>query len=419
MVLKKVIILLFLPFFIISGCSSFSGKNGKVTHPTESNIPDDKELDFTISLNKSSTGQTQVDKKYKTRFTGGTLVGSFGKTTNSYDGIFGVKDIATDGTNYVFILPTHQKKIFVFNLKGKYLTTIGREGRGPGEFLRPVAIDVDEEGRLYVLDHTEIDIYSYQENSFKYLRPIKHRLSHKVDICIMNSKAYVSGYGVTETDSTYNSSESKYPMIISKPIHKFSIKKRKAVNTFGVLYKSASGWPIFTGNLSDTILACNDESNTVVGIFKKFPIIRGYSSSGEQKWTSMVTDFKYSSIIEENDNGMPVLKYEGSIKPHHAIAQFLSTKDSYTILQIENRISLPNKKLSRIKSLLDDVEPRIYSILINSETGEMEYLTKQMERFYALTNNYKIVKLLDKSIESISSKKKTQVSIFKMDEYNN
>ena len=40
----------------------------------------------------------------------------------------------------------------VFSIEGHLLTTIGQEGEGPGNFDRPMGIDVDKEGRIVVVD---------------------------------------------------------------------------------------------------------------------------------------------------------------------------------------------------------------------------------------------------------------------------
>ena len=41
----------------------------------------------------------------------------------------------------------------VFSSEGDLIATIGHEGTGPGEFFRPIGIDVDREGRIVVVDN--------------------------------------------------------------------------------------------------------------------------------------------------------------------------------------------------------------------------------------------------------------------------
>lgn len=61
-------------------------------------------------------------------------------------------DIAFDGRGNMYILDSGNHRIQKFNPDGKYITTIGNRGQGPGEFYFPLSIDIDSDGYLYVSD---------------------------------------------------------------------------------------------------------------------------------------------------------------------------------------------------------------------------------------------------------------------------
>lgn len=52
----------------------------------------------------------------------------------------------------LYIVDTLSSKIHVANLNGKILTSIGKFGKGNGEFNRPTYIDVGKDGKLYITD---------------------------------------------------------------------------------------------------------------------------------------------------------------------------------------------------------------------------------------------------------------------------
>jgi DNA-binding beta-propeller fold protein YncE len=52
----------------------------------------------------------------------------------------------------IYVADSARSDIQVFDLNGRYVSTIGRRGMGKGEFLLPLGIDVDSKGRIYVAD---------------------------------------------------------------------------------------------------------------------------------------------------------------------------------------------------------------------------------------------------------------------------
>lgn len=49
-----------------------------------------------------------------------------------------------------------RKSLFVFNLRGSFINTIGKEGRGPGEHRGIRDFDIDDFGNIYILSYKEI-----------------------------------------------------------------------------------------------------------------------------------------------------------------------------------------------------------------------------------------------------------------------
>ena len=61
-------------------------------------------------------------------------------------------DIAVDKNGIIFVCEANSRKIYQYDRKGNSIAVFGGEGTTEGYFAMPTAIDVDRDGRVYVLD---------------------------------------------------------------------------------------------------------------------------------------------------------------------------------------------------------------------------------------------------------------------------
>ena len=80
-----------------------------------------------------------------------------------------IDGVAVDHKKRVYILNLRAKSINVYNPDGSYLRNIGRNGRGPGEFQMPYAIQI-KNNRLYVLGYVLQKICVYNLKTMQYIR---------------------------------------------------------------------------------------------------------------------------------------------------------------------------------------------------------------------------------------------------------
>ncbi|MFO7981132.1 MAG: NHL repeat-containing protein [Candidatus Aminicenantes bacterium] len=62
------------------------------------------------------------------------------------------EDIVFDGEGNIYILDSGNHRVQKFNPDYEYVTTLGRQGQGPGEFYLPSSLDIDQNNYLYVSD---------------------------------------------------------------------------------------------------------------------------------------------------------------------------------------------------------------------------------------------------------------------------
>lgn len=61
-------------------------------------------------------------------------------------------DIGFDRQGNIYVLDSGNHRIQKFSPDGEYITTIGQQGQGPGEFQYPQSLALDSEGNLYISD---------------------------------------------------------------------------------------------------------------------------------------------------------------------------------------------------------------------------------------------------------------------------
>jgi len=66
-----------------------------------------------------------------------------------------IRDIKVDTDGIIYVLDSGNNRIQVFDNKGKYLSTIGKEGQGPGELNAPVCLQINDETKhIFVTDRS-------------------------------------------------------------------------------------------------------------------------------------------------------------------------------------------------------------------------------------------------------------------------
>lgn len=83
--------------------------------------------------------------------------------------LFNPRDLVRDKEGNIYIADSGNFRVQKFDKNGVYMTTIGRKGQGPGEFLGIIAIDIDKNDNIFVSDvgNSRIQVFSTEGTLIK------------------------------------------------------------------------------------------------------------------------------------------------------------------------------------------------------------------------------------------------------------
>lgn len=393
------IIILFIPLI---GCKQ---KSLEISHPVLELFPDESEVNFTIELQGSDLGKTSeflnpVDLPVYSQISGDST-----SKEEYYYFSWPPNRIDVDPGNNIYIVQNHSNKVNVYDINGLFLYSIGREGRGPGEFIQINTFDFsDDYQKLYVLDLFKVEVFVRKEGIFEPHNTILLDIQGATDLCIMNDKMYVSGTKINIEElsqidelSTQKEQLEKVSQVkLSKPIHRYDAQSGEYEFNFGFLYESPSGIGPLSALLTETMLSCNKARNTVIGVLNYYPFIFGYNAEGQNTWISKISDFRSIETIEKHtpDRG-PVLSRYSNSDIFNRYLPIRNTDTGYSILQ--TIFSYPYGGNARSKM----PDNRVRTILIDSETGELSL--KQYDSFFGVQNNQVMVTVDIDRVSQIAS----------------
>jgi hypothetical protein len=357
----------------MAGCQSTPDK---VIHPVPTQFPADSVIDHRIDFSKNRTGKLP-DLYHPDSL---RQIGKIGKDSvikkKSYYYNTTPNNIDIDPDGNIYMVQKQNNTINVYAADGTFKYSIGRTGRGPGEFLDINTFDFSSEyNKLYILGFRRIEIFKLDDNRYKPHDRI--HLSHfnrTYDLCVLDNYLFISGFKVDpeQEDSLRNLEADKaqtavlHGLTTTKPISRFNLQTSEMEFNFGYKYHSMAGFGPASGLLSETKLSCNEKTNTVIGILGYFPYLFGYSLDGETKWRSTIENFTSIQSIEKlNKDRPPTLSRISNKNIYNWYYPSREIGNSrYSLLQVG--YALPEKDYE--KSL---PEPPYKTLAIDSKSGKI------------------------------------------------
>ena len=90
-----------------------------------------------------------------------TLVAEIGSDLADEDAAFyRIADLAVGAAGELYVLDSGNHQVIVFDSTGRRITTFGRRGGGPAEFVRPIRIAVDSVVRVFDAGHYRVSVFA-------------------------------------------------------------------------------------------------------------------------------------------------------------------------------------------------------------------------------------------------------------------
>jgi hypothetical protein len=143
---------------LILGCSKGESE-GFTSHLKESQ----QIIDPSDSVGTDETS-TEVEQDFEIQFVRET---SYGSTDDIVVGSIG--SFSVDGNNRVFIVDRNRVNVHVYQPEGNFLTSLGNQGRGPGEFMAvgPYTMIAIHSKRFYITDLADVHLqFPYRMHAF-------------------------------------------------------------------------------------------------------------------------------------------------------------------------------------------------------------------------------------------------------------
>ncbi|MGD2153916.1 MAG: 6-bladed beta-propeller [Gemmatimonadales bacterium] len=211
--------------------------------------------------------------------------------------VFGeISDLAVGHDGTIFVLDGMSQQVRAFSREGAFLTSIGRPGKGPGEFTGARAMALDGEGALYVLDErlARISVLS-PDRTLSYQRSVLIDY-HATDLCFLGDRLFLVG---RHEDGMIQELSPDGALL----------------GSFGSLYEGAN--PLLKASLSLGFMLCASEAQLILAASPVLPLVRAYAPDGDLVWSATLPGFK-ATIIEERLDGS--VRYNvGPDKQYHML----------------------------------------------------------------------------------------------------
>lgn len=197
-----------------------------------------------------------------------------------------ISDIAVGSDGGVFVLDMMQQELRSFDADGRHRATVGRKGRGPGEFLQPNALTITDDGLVHVVDNPNTRIATFRPTASSLEHVGDVRLPFPVDgICAIGRRRFVMSIG--------------QPRLIHELDDKGAVVRSFATAEppDPALGRIAPGARRMLEEYENQgRLACDAASESVLMLHSATFVVRAFSVDGRSLWRVRLVDVQPSEV---------------------------------------------------------------------------------------------------------------------------
>lgn len=211
----------------------------------------------------------------------GRLLSRIGLLDGAEPYVFGsIADVGIDSDGMIYVLDDRLSSVRVFSPSGKFRYSLGRSGRGPGEFIAPRAIALSRNGDVYVTDATR-RIHAFRKTATAHAGGDSQNTQVPIDdLCLMGSLVVAHSRPLVRNEVIYILNDSG-----------------RVVRTFGELYRSPNNY--VNMEIARGKIACApNESIVLYSPSTVIPEIRGYDLEGRLRWVAKISGYRAIDLYQ-------------------------------------------------------------------------------------------------------------------------
>lgn len=322
--------------------------------------PDPRYLDrpagvpvLTLSRDAASAKATAIE--LRRRFKGARPMATLGQASGSPEAVFGkVLGAAFDSRGRLFVLDGAFDEVRVFEPDGRYVTTVGGQGEGPGELSRPAGMTVRDDRLLVGEQSFEIEIYGIGDDAVRYRRTVRTKSVPIHDLCATDAGFIVQG-------ERFDPSLTEPGLPLVHVLDEEGAVRR----SFGALYDSPS--PLVNHRFADDWMRCVPGQDRVVLAPKAgLGEVRSYSFAGELRWIAEIEGFLSPRILGYGEGRSTTYRTELPSEGFDVIESIQQVDARDMLVQVGRAVLDARTRTPQVES--------VRSYLIDVDTGRGDYL---------------------------------------------
>ncbi|MCF6246557.1 MAG: NHL repeat-containing protein [Desulfobacula sp.] len=217
-------------------------------------------------------------------------------------------DVAVSPRGLIYIVDGVNNKIKIFSSSGKFISSFGKKGKGPGQFLYPLGIDIDQTGKVFIADSQNHRVQTFNSKGMVLSQiniPSKtSKLSDPTDVAVDekknrfyvvdndNHKVLVYDLSTLNLIKTYGKPgtgkrEFRYPFLMAVDSESYLyivdvINTRvQVLNSEGLYVTDIGGWGVEKGQFFRPKGIAIDKKNRVYVSDSYMGVIQIFETTGE------------------------------------------------------------------------------------------------------------------------------------------
>lgn len=347
-------------------CAALSAQ-GRLIHPTPEYL---RSLRTTSEVGRGRlvSGDATLDGLAQ-RLRLASRLDSIGSLDGDESTVMGrITDATVSRDGRVFVLDAENQTIRVFARDGTALAPIGRRGSGPSDLRSPVAIWVTGDTTLTVVD-AALGIKRFMLRDARQDPAILTLPFSFTHACQSGPAIFALSSGFVQTSSTRDAE--------IEPIIRQLRNDGTIVRAFGSSYPSP--WALVRRNMSEGVLACG-ANGRVTGALSKIPVVRGFDSSGAERWSTRISDFTVGQTVEKfTSRGERSIGLDETRPDNSFIRCIVSVGPRFALVQV-GHITAASIRSGELWASLD-------SYLIDVEDGRAVFVSATLPLAGAMTED--------------------------------